>query len=282
MTDNPNSINKKLPPDKFSFTDAEPMAIDAQGDEISIVQFWRVLQKRRWLVLGSLAAVILLVAVISLLLPKRYEASSRLLLDLEGSGDLGLDQMVLPVGLDMNTKLETQIRIVQSDSIATSVIKQVGLFHNKGFAGQLVDSKVDFDSLSLLKRVKLVSLFHKALTVQLVPKTQIIDIHFRSGDPSLAADVANAVANTYIEHNFQTKYRATIQTSDWLTKQLDDLKQRADASQDRVLQNRILLRQFRHRSCRHDHSPQQSLQGRDRFDIPYLPWRRGKAQSLAA
>jgi len=235
MTDNPNSINKKLPPDKFSFTDAEPMAIDAQGDEISIVQFWRVLQKRRWLVLGSLAAVILLVAVISLLLPKRYEASSRLLLDLEGSGDLGLDQMVLPVGLDMNTKLETQIRIVQSDSIATSVIKQVGLFHNKGFAGQLVDSKVDFDSLSLLKRVKLVSLFHKALTVQLVPKTQIIDIHFRSGDPSLAADVANAVANTYIEHNFQTKYRATIQTSDWLTKQLDDLKQRADASQEALI-----------------------------------------------
>ena len=64
------------------------------------------------------------------------------------------------------------------------------------------------------------------MNVQLVPKTEIVEIHFRSRDPKLAADVANAVANTYIEHNFQTKYRATHQTSEWLTKQLDDLKTR--------------------------------------------------------
>ncbi|MGA3351252.1 MAG: polysaccharide biosynthesis tyrosine autokinase, partial [Candidatus Sulfotelmatobacter sp.] len=32
-----------------------------------------------------------------------------------------------------------------------------------------------------------------------------------------------------------TKYKATIQTSDWLTKQLDDLKQRADASQEALI-----------------------------------------------
>jgi len=92
-----------------------------------------------------------------------------------------------------------------------------------------------FDNLSLEKRVRLVSLFHKSLNVQLVPKTQIIDIHFRSKDPNLAADVANSVANTYIEHNFQTKYKATIQTSDWLTKQLDDLKERAETSQEALI-----------------------------------------------
>jgi len=43
--------------------------------------------------------------------------------------------MVLPMGLDMNTKLETQRRIVESDTIATSVIKQLKLYNDKGFAG---------------------------------------------------------------------------------------------------------------------------------------------------
>jgi uncharacterized protein involved in exopolysaccharide biosynthesis len=172
MTDNSSTIPKKIELEKFSFLDAQPAIIDSQNDQISIVQFWRVLQKRRWLVLGSLTAVVLLVTIVSLFLPKRYEASSRLLLDLEGSGDLGLEQIVMPMGLDMNTKLETQIRIVQSDTIATSVIKQLGLHHNKGFAGELFDSGEDFDTLGLQKRAKLVNRFQDiplALTAKVRP-----------------------------------------------------------------------------------------------------------------
>jgi capsular exopolysaccharide synthesis family protein len=71
--------------------------------------------------------------------------------------------------------------------------------------------------------------------VELVPKTEIMVVHFRSLDPKLSADVVNTVAQTYIEHNFQTKYQATRQTSEWLTKQLDDLKKHAEEAQERVI-----------------------------------------------
>ena len=127
MTDNPLTINKKIELEKFSFSDAQPLIIDSQDDQISIVQFWRVLQKRRLLVLGSLIAIVLLVTAVSLILPKALRGSARILLDLDGNDNLGLEQVVMPIGLDLNTKLETQIRIVQSDTIATSVIKQLGL-----------------------------------------------------------------------------------------------------------------------------------------------------------
>jgi exopolysaccharide transport family protein len=234
MNDNNSiTINKKTDLEKFNFSEFQAPTIDALADQISIVQFWRVLQKRRWLVLGSLVAVVLMVAVISLLLPKRYDASSRILLDLEGTDGLGLEQVVMPIGLDLNTKLETQIHIVQSDTIANSVIKQLELQHNKEFAAKLKAKPVPaFDSLGLEDRAMMGKLFHKSLNVQLIPKTQIVEVHFRSKDPQLAAQVVNAVANTYIEHNFQTKYKATLQTSDWLTKQLDDLKKHAEASQE--------------------------------------------------
>jgi succinoglycan biosynthesis transport protein ExoP len=226
--------NKELEP--FNFSEQPGVTLEAHDDQISIAQFWRVLQKRRWMVMGTLAVLVLLVTVISLILPKRYDACSRLLLDLEGSEDLGLDQVVMPIGIDLDTKLQTQIRIVQSDTVALSVIKQLGLHRNPAFAGKHpARPDQEFDSLDLRTRASLMDDFHHYLTVILVPKTEIIEIHFRNHDPKLAADISNAVATTYIEHNFQTKYRATQQTSEWLTKQLEDVRKNAEIAQEKVI-----------------------------------------------
>jgi succinoglycan biosynthesis transport protein ExoP len=237
MTDNHSLVtNKKTELEPFSFSEQLPVTIESREDQISIIQFWRVLQKRRWLVIGSLITVVLFVAIVSSFLPKRYDAAARILLDMEGPDGLGLEQAVVPMGFDMTTKLETQIKIVQSDTIATSVIKQLGLHRNKTFAGILAaQAPKDFDSLTAPQRVRLVNALHGALTVQLVPKTEIIEIHFRSKDPNLAADITNSVATTYIEHNFQTKYKSTLQTADWLTKQLDDLKKNAESAQENLI-----------------------------------------------
>ena len=106
--------------ERLGLPGALALTIDSPNDQISIMQFWRVLQKRRWLVLGSLAFVVLLAMAFSLILPKRYDASARLLLDLDGNDDLSLERVVMPMGLDLNTKLETQIRIVESNTIAIS------------------------------------------------------------------------------------------------------------------------------------------------------------------
>jgi succinoglycan biosynthesis transport protein ExoP len=228
-------LNKRNELERLSPFEAASFTIDAPSDQISIMQFWRVLQKRRWLVLGSLAAVVVVVTAISLILPKRYDASARLLLDLDGNNGLGLEQAVVSIGSDLNTKLETQIRIVQSDAIATGVIEQLNLHQSRDFAGSLAASPLQtFDSLPLKTRATLTQAFHKSLNVQLIPKTQIVEVHFRSRNAVLAAQIANAVAASYIEYNFQTKYRATLQTSDWLTKQLDDLKRHAADSQEKL------------------------------------------------
>lgn len=222
--------------DRFIFSDVFPSSAEANDNRATITHLWRVLQKRRWLILGCLGVIGLFVTAISLVLPKRYDASSQLLLDLEGEEDLGLDQVVMPIGIDLDTKLQTQVRIVQSDTIANTVIKQLGLQNNPAFFGkQAMTARRDYDSLDLRARAALTNALHKNLNVKLVPKTEIMEIHFRSGDPKLAADVANAVASTYIEHNFQTKYQATRQTSEWLTKQLDDVKTLAEKKQEMVI-----------------------------------------------
>jgi succinoglycan biosynthesis transport protein ExoP len=70
--------------------------------------------------------------------------------------------------------------------------------------------------------------------VQLVPKTQIVELRFRSTDPKLAANIVNAISGGYIERTFKTKYEATMKASDWLAKQLDDLKDKTESAQTKL------------------------------------------------
>lgn len=213
---------------------APPWEFSNDSGASSVLQIWRVLRARIWLLAGCALGTVLVALGLSLLTTKRFDASARILLDLQSSDTLGLEQAINPAGLDNNTRLQTQIRVLQSNTIAAEVFRQLGLQQKKEFAGKLAQSSA-FDELSLPSRTRLVALFQRSLKVELIPKTQIIDIRFRSADPRLASEVANALAANFIEHNFQTKYRATVQTSTWLTQQLDDLKKRAQTAQDNLL-----------------------------------------------
>ncbi len=73
------------------------------------------------------------------------------------------------------------------------------------------------------------------LHVTLIPNTRIIEIHYNSTDPQLAANAVNTLAATYVEQNFKTKFESTMQASDWLSKQLVDLQMKVETSQEKLV-----------------------------------------------
>jgi len=77
--------------------------------------------------------------------------------------------------------------------------------------------------------------FKGSLQVSLVPNTRIIEIHYRSPDRNLAARAVNALANTYVEQNFKTRFESTMQASEWLSKQLVDLQMKVETSQEKLV-----------------------------------------------
>src|SRR5262249_2753146 len=81
----------------------------------------------------------------------------------------------------------------------------------------------------------LLASFKGSLRVALEPNTRIVDIHFRSPDRELAAHVVNTLISTYIEQNFKTRFESTMQTSDWLSKQLVDLQMKVETSQEKLV-----------------------------------------------
>src|SRR6185437_3858245 len=85
-----------------------------------------------------------------------------------------------------------------------------------------------------LRRQLISKVWEKHLKVKTVPGTRMIEVTFLSPDRQVAANVVNTLVSDYMEQYFRTRYSATAQASDWLQKQLDDLKAQVESSQQKL------------------------------------------------
>ena len=70
----------------------------------------------------------------------------------------------------------------------------------------------------------------KRLKVTRPISTYLLNVSYRSTDPQLAADVANGVAESYLEHAFEIQVKSTGALSAFMQQQLDELKARMERS----------------------------------------------------
>src|SRR5277367_6247108 len=115
--------------------------------ESAVGEYLRILIKRKWIVLGSLALIFSLVAIASLKMTPVYEASGTIEIN---KPDNSLNFQNAPTfSLDYYdpTELETEIRILQSDLLAMQVIRELNLDRRPEFGGASAapSSSLDLD-----------------------------------------------------------------------------------------------------------------------------------------
>jgi len=202
--------------------------------------YLRVLIKRRWVVLSSLLLIVGVVVISTLRSTPIYDAV----------GSIAINKMD-PVAFNLKdspggteyydpTDLDTEVRILKSDLLALQVIRQLGLDKTAASGGQDQTSpglRLTADVLQpdSPRTSAALAAFKGSLQVTLVPNTRIVEIHYRSPDRNLAPRVVNALANTYVEQNFKTRFESTMQASEWLSKQLVDLQMKVETSQEKLV-----------------------------------------------
>jgi succinoglycan biosynthesis transport protein ExoP len=166
-----------------------------------------------------------------------YEGVARLQIDPMRSSSLGLDDPDKSVSPDVDGRLKTEVEIIRSSTVATHVMDSLGLYGNPHFAGpDLVGA--DVKNLSRLPpsvRRRLLDRFGSSLTVSVVPNTQIVEIRFRNSDAALAADTANSIIEEYVQRNFQARIDGTAQVSQWLSKQMEEIRSSTALSQEKLV-----------------------------------------------
>ncbi len=164
-------------------------------------------------------------------LPKLYESYGRIEVR-SGSSN----QYRVTPGYDSAdaNKLMTEVAILSGDSLMLSVARQMNLNNNADFLdvkGPIPHTSLDDPAV----RQDTIGQLQAGLSIQLVPKTDIIRISYDALNPKLATDIVNTVIATYIQNSFQTRFRSTQRVSQWLSGQLDDLKQQVETSQEQVM-----------------------------------------------
>jgi polysaccharide biosynthesis transport protein len=213
------------------------------SQESTLREYFRILIKRRWVVVTTVAVIFGVVGIATLRATRIYEASGSIAINKTDPFMFNFkDSSNGDVGYSDSTDVDTEVRILRSDLLALQVIKELNLDKRPEFGGsgtpspesiELTTDAVQPDSASTSK---LLAIFRSNLTVASVPGTRVIDIQYRSPDAEVAARVVNTLMNTYVEQNFKTRFESTMQASEWLSKQLEDLKMLVETSQEKLVE----------------------------------------------
>ena len=182
-------VQRELPDTSDALLQADAMR---RGSSTSIRELWLVLvYHRRFVgcVIGGLLVTCLLYCLIA---PNQYEASARVALRAAPATSLGLDGTndAAPGSFASGqTQLETLANVFRSDQLAWRVISSEKLYQAPAFMGSFSERFPGFlpDDPGPDAQAYLLERFQRRLTVQTLPRTLILQIRFRSKDPSLVS-----------------------------------------------------------------------------------------------
>jgi succinoglycan biosynthesis transport protein ExoP len=222
----------------------EPSAAETIARGLGIVRRQIFVVLALLLVGGAFGAIYILKS------PPKYTATATLLADTRKIQLVQEPTVYNEASIQSVGAMETQVELLRSDEVALRVIKKLNLAEDPRFIGDrplgvlrsLLHSVAPayFAQLPALSEEERQSLalaqFDKNLTVARIGVTYAIEIDFESRYPDLAAEIANAVADVYIELQRNTEYDAARRASDWLEERIPEIRAKSEDAQKAVVE----------------------------------------------
>jgi succinoglycan biosynthesis transport protein ExoP len=234
--------------------------VHQHDEERHLMDYVRVVYKRRWVALPVFLGVLAIGAINSYRTTPLYRATTQILIekDTPKVGDLSTIFQQQD-GWYNDEFYQTQYRILQSRSLARKTAEAMKLDGHpklgtatrpvrgpwtirgaiagtigfvKSAAGVAPEPQAagrapeDADPFAKYAGVVLSS-----LSVLPVRNSRLVDISMTSTDPQFAAQLANAHARTYIEQNLEYRFSASKEASAWLESQLAEQRKKVEESE---------------------------------------------------
>ena len=268
----PNGIDRRMPVHADSHSVLATSVDGAnQGadDEIDLLAYWRMLVKRRWLIIGVVVLVVAIALIRTLLTPPTFRATVVMQIDTESMQVMQV-QGITPMqgGWDPDFN-QTQYELLQSRSLAERVAEDLRLADSnifeqlrpptwserlgdllnpnarvkeKPLAPKAVEENADpgkdaqatsagaaNNALRALRQAT--GLVQGGISVDPVRNSHLVRVSYDSMLPAFAARVANALADGFIASSMDRQFGASSYAKKYLEDQLAQLKSRLEESE---------------------------------------------------
>jgi capsular exopolysaccharide synthesis family protein len=218
----PSSEPNHLPPVPYYAPMAPQQEFEPEAPSVPLSHYLWILRRQLWKIIAFVATCMLVTAIVSARLQPIYESVATVNIDFQTpAGVVGQDSETAYIN-DPDTFLATQIKLIQSDAVIRPVAEQFHLLNTNVKPNQTGSSNAQQAAEAPISL--------GPLSVTRPTGTNLLLIGYRSTDPRRAADVANAVANSFLAHTYSIRIRSSSTLSSFMEKQLDDLKAKMEQS----------------------------------------------------
>jgi polysaccharide biosynthesis transport protein len=210
--------------------------------DVDLSALGAALWRDRYKILRPTLLVALVTFLIVIMIPAKYQSESRVLV-------MGRDNVYMRPDVDKDVMyrndvdqeaVTSQAQLVLSRDLAKEVIAQLKLnelpeFDPARSGVSLIKSLLGFfgivrNPLSMTPEERVLEAYYDRLSVFPVEKSRVIVIDFLSENPTLAARVANAIADAYLERQQAAKQDQAKSAGAWLSGEIEKLRTKvADA-----------------------------------------------------
>src|ERR1035441_5189898 len=219
-----------------------PVVLNGEAPPL-LLEYWYMLRRRKGTLV--LIACLGLLAGVLLTLPQTPVYQARTVLEIQNLNQNFLNMRdVSPTAQEgsnpLETDLQTEIGILQSESVLKQVIAKLDL------ATRLPAQQEKSRLAAWRKALRLPeprpaltedALLRQAaanLKVRPQPNTRLVEVLYDSPDPALAADIANPLTAEFSRLNLQSHWQTTQQTGDWLKQQMEGVRISLEQSEEQL------------------------------------------------